>query len=232
LPSIPTLTRAGRKKHQGEICRYREFRSRARGGRIRTSIQEGVHMAKLIYSAIMSLDGYIADADGNFDWAEPDDEMHAFVNDLERPAGTYLYGRTMYDMMTAWEHPDLLEEQSSLMLDFSAIWRAADKIVYSRTLESASTAKTRIEREFDPKAIRQMKSNLESDIAFGGSDLAGQVVRTGLVDEWHFFINPIIVGGGKRALPDGALCGLELQDERRFGNGVVYLNYGTKPTDL
>jgi dihydrofolate reductase len=181
--------------------------------------------AKLIYSAITSLDGYVADRDGNFDWAMPDEEVHAFVNELERPVGTYLYGRGMYDVMAAWEHPETLPEQSPLMADYAAIWQAADKIVYSRTLEGVASARTRIEREFDPETVRRMKEAADRDITVGGSELAAQAIAAGLVDEYHLFLNPVVVGGGKRALPDGVRVDLELVDERRFGNGVVHLHY-------
>jgi dihydrofolate reductase len=181
--------------------------------------------AKLIYSAITSLDGYVADRDGNFDWAMPDEEVHAFVNELERTVGTYLYGRGMYDVMTAWEHPETLPEQSPLMADYAAIWQAADKIVYSRTLEGVASARTRIEREFDPETVRRMKEAADRDITVGGSELAAQAIAAGLVDEYHLFLNPVVVGGGKRALPDGVRVDLELVDERRFGNGVVHLHY-------
>jgi dihydrofolate reductase len=181
--------------------------------------------AKLIYLAITSLDGYVADRDGNFDWAMPDEEVHAFVNELERPVGTYLYGRGMYDVMAAWEHPETLPEQSPLMADYAAIWQAADKIVYSRTLEGVASARTRIEREFDPETVRRMKEAADRDITVGGSELAAQAIAAGLVDEYHLFLNPVVVGGGKRALPDGVRVDLELVDERRFGNGVVHLHY-------
>ncbi|MDX6547364.1 MAG: hypothetical protein QOG33_914 [Gaiellales bacterium] len=181
-------------------------------------------MAKLIYSVITSLDGYVADEKGNFDWAVPDEEVHAFVNDLERPVGTYLYGRRMYEVMTAWE---TLSDQSPLMLDFAQIWRAADKVVYSTTLEAVSTARTRIERAFDPQAVRQMKAAAERDITVGGPNLAAQAIRAGLVDECHLFVSPIVVGGGTKSLPDGVRVQLELLDERRFGNGVVHLRYRT-----
>ena len=184
-------------------------------------------MAKLIYSAITSLDGYNADEDGNFDWAAPDEEVHAFVNDLERPVGTYLYGRRMYELMVAWETPDTFADQRPVMLDFAELWQAADKVVYSRTLEEVSSARTRIERAFDPDAVRQMKASAGRDITVGGPDLAAQAFRAGLVDECQLFLTPIIVGGGKRALPDKARVKLELLDERRFGNGVVYLGYRT-----
>jgi dihydrofolate reductase len=167
----------------------------------------------------------VADRDGRFDWAAPDDEVHAFVNELERPVGTYLYGRRMYDVMAVWEHPEVLSAQSPLMAEFAGIWQAADKVVYSRTLESASTARTLIEREFDPEAVRQLKEVADRDITVGGSELAAQAIAAGLVDEYHLFLNPVVVGGGKRALLDGVRVDLELLDERRFGNGVVHLHY-------
>ena len=182
-------------------------------------------MAELIYSAIMSLDGYIADKKGNFDWAEPDEEVHAFVNDLERPIGTYLYGRRMYDVMVAWE---TITDEQHLIKDYAEIWRAADKVVYSRSLETASSARTRLERTFDPDAVRRMKASADRDISVGGPDLAAQAIRAGLVDEILLFLAPIVVGGGTRALPDDVRVGLELLAERRFGNGVVHLRYGTK----
>ena len=180
-------------------------------------------MAKLIYSAITSLDGYVADERGNFDWSVPDDEVHAFVNDLERPVGTYLYGRRMYEVMAAWEAG--FGDQSPIMRDFAEIWRAADKIVYSTTLERVSSARTRIERAFDPEAVRRMKAAAERDITVGGPTLAAQAIRAGLVDECHLFVSPMVVGGGTRSLPDGVRVKLELLDERRFGNGVVHLRY-------
>ena len=185
-------------------------------------------MAKLIYSAIASLDGYIADEDGNFDWAMPDEEVHAFVNDLERPLGTYLYGRRMYEMMVGWETDPALAEQSPLMRDFAEIWQAADKIVYSKTLEAVSTASTRIERDFDPEAVRRMKASAGRDVGVGGAELAAQAFRAGLVDECHLFVAPIVVGGGKRSLPEDVRVKLELLGERRFGNGMVYLHYRTR----
>ncbi len=185
-------------------------------------------MAKLIYSAIASLDGYVADEDGNFKWAVPDEEVHTFINDLERPVGTYLYGRRMYETMVGWETDPTLADQSPLMQDFSQIWQAADKIVYSKTLETVSTTRTRIERDFDPEAVRQMKARAGRDISVGGPDLAAQAIKAGLVDEYHLFVAPIVVGGGKRALPEGVRVVLELLDERRFGNGMVYLHYRTK----
>jgi dihydrofolate reductase len=181
-------------------------------------------MARLIYAALTSLDGYVADEDGTFEWAAPDEDVHAFVNDLERPIGTHLYGRRMYEVLVWWETIDL-RDQPFVMTDFAEIWRAADKIVYSRTLESVSSARTRIERVFEPEAVRQMKADADRDISIGGASLAGQAIAAGLVDECHLFLTPVVVGGGTRALPDGVRLRLELLDERRFGNGVVHLHY-------
>ena len=181
-------------------------------------------MAKLIYSAITSLDGYVADENGNFDWAEPDEEMHTFVNELERPVGTYLYGRRMYEVMRAWETMDL-SEQPPFIRDYAEIWRAADKIVYSRTLETVSSTRTRLERDFDLRSIRQLKALEGPDISVGGPDLAALAIVAGLVDECHLFLTPILVGGGKRSLPNNVRLKLGLLDERRFGNGVVHLHY-------
>jgi dihydrofolate reductase len=186
-------------------------------------------VAKLIYSAITSLDGYIADADGNFDWAEPDAEVHTFINELERSAGTYLYGRRMYETMTGWETDPTLAEQSPAMRDFAQLWRAADKVVYSKTLETASTARTRIERDFDPHAVRQIKASAGRDLLVGGAELAAHAFKVGLVDECQLFITPIIVGGGKQSLPDDVRLKLELLHERRFAKGMVYLQYRTRP---
>jgi dihydrofolate reductase len=179
-------------------------------------------MAKLIYMTITSLDGYVADADGRFDWAAPDEEVHAFVNDLVRPAGTHLYGRRMYEVLVPWE---TMDDPAPEMRDFAQIWRAADKIVYSRTLEGVSSERTHLEREFDPEAVRQMKAEAERDLAIGGPELAAQAIRAGLVDELQLLVSPIVVGGGTPALPDGFRWKLELVDERRFGNGVVHLRY-------
>ena len=184
-------------------------------------------MARLIYSAITSLDGYVSDEHGNFDWAEPDEEVHAFVNDLERSIGTHLYGRRMYEVMVAWEAMDLAGEPV-VMRDYAQIWRAAEKIVYSRTLDKVSSARTRIERDFDLQAIRQMKAAAARDITVGGPHLAAQAMKAGLIDELHQFVTPIVVGGGNRFLPDGVRVKLELVDERRFGNGVLHLHYRTK----
>jgi len=185
-------------------------------------------MAKLIYSAITSLDGYTADEEGNFDWAEPDEEVHTFVNDLERPVGTYLYGRRMYEVMAPWETDPTLADQSRVMREFAEIWQVADKVVYSRTLETVSTASTRIERDFDPEAVRQLKTQAGRDITVGGPNLAAQAIEAGLVDEFHLFVTPIVVGGGIQSLPNNVRVKLELLDERRFGNGVVYLCYRTR----
>ena len=183
-------------------------------------------MAKLIYAAIASLDGYVEDEEGRFDWAMPDEEMHAFVNDLERPIGTYLYGRRMYETMVFWETASTETDEPAVFRDYAEIWRAAEKIVYSGTLQTPSSARTRIEREFEPDAIRQLKLDSTADIAVGGAELAGQAIGAGLVDECHLFLCPIVVGGGKRALPDHVRTQLELLDERRFKTGVVLLHYG------
>ncbi len=185
-------------------------------------------MAKLIYSAITSLDGYVADADGTFDWSVPDEEVHTFVNDLERPVGTHLYGRRMYEVMVAWEYPHGFADQSAVTQDYAAIWQAADKIVYSTTLQTASSARTRIERGFDPEVVRQLKASAARDLTVGGPELAAQAIRAELVDECHLFVSPIVVGGGKPSLPDDVRLELELLDERRFGNGVVHLHYRTR----
>jgi dihydrofolate reductase len=183
-------------------------------------------MAKLIYSAITSLDGYIEDTTGSFGWAEPDEEVHTFVNELERPLGTYLYGRRMYETMRYWESPPDLEQHAPYAQDYARIWQAAEKVVYSTTLQSAATARTRIEREFDPEAIRQLKATAAADLGIGGANLAARAIDAMLVDEIQLFLAPIIVGGGKRALPEnGVQAELELLDARRFANGMVYLRY-------
>jgi dihydrofolate reductase len=182
-------------------------------------------MAKLIYAAIASLDGYTADEHGNFDWAEPDEEVHAFINDLERPIGTFLYGRRMYETMAVWETDVSLAADSELLRDFAQTWQAADKIVFSKTLRSAATNRTRIERDFDPEAVRQIKTSAPSDLTIGGPHLAAQAFKAGLVDECQLFIAPIVVGGGNQSLPDEVRLKLELLDERRFAGGMVYLSY-------
>jgi dihydrofolate reductase len=182
-------------------------------------------MARLVYSAICSLDGFVEDEQGRFDWAAPDDEVHAFVNELERPIGTYLYGRRMYETMVYWETAGTAPDEPLVMRDFAAIWRAADKVVYSRTLGEVSSGRTRIEREFDPRAVRRLKETAERDITIGGPELAGQAIEAGLVDECHLFLGPILVGGGKPALPRALRRQLGLLDERRFASGVVHLRY-------
>jgi dihydrofolate reductase len=184
-------------------------------------------MGKLIYTAITSLDGCIEDEDGRFDWAAPDEEVHAFVNDLERGVGTNLYGRRMYETMVGWETDPSLAEQSPVMRDFAAIWQAADKVVYSTTLETVSTARTRIERDFQPDAVRAMKARAERDLSIGGASLAAHAFGAGLVDECHLFLVPVVVGGGKRSLPEGTRVNLELIERGRFGNGTVHLRYST-----
>lgn len=181
-------------------------------------------MAKLIYSAIASLDGYVEDERGRFDWAAPDDEVHAFVNDLERPIGTYLYGRRVYEMMVFCETASGVDS-SAVIRDFAVIWRTAEKIVYSRTLKRVSSARTRIERGFDPDAIRRLKETSQADITIGGAELAGQAIAAGLVDECHLFLVPVMVGAGKRALPKNIRAQLDLLDEHRFRRGVVHLHY-------
>ena len=185
-------------------------------------------MARLLYTAITSLDGYVADADGRFDWSAPDEEVHAFINDLERPIGTYLIGRRLYEVMAVWETLHTEPDQPPVMLDYASIWQAADKVVFSRTLEEVSSARTRIERAFEPDAIRAMKAAAGSDISIGGAHLAAEAIRAGLVDELSLFVNPIAVGGGNAALPDGVRWTLELRDERRFAGGVVYVRYRTR----
>jgi dihydrofolate reductase len=185
-------------------------------------------MARLVYTAIMSLDGYVADKNGNFDWAAPDEEVHSFVNDLERGAGTHLYGRRMYEVMAFWETAHMLADESPAFKDYADIWQAADKIVYSKTLASVITARTRIERDFDPEAVRRMKAQSGRDLAVGGPHLAAEAIRAGLVDDYHLFVTPVVVGGGNPALPEDVLVKLELVDERRFEGGVVHLHYRTK----
>ena len=182
-------------------------------------------MGRLIYSAIASLDGFIEDANGKFDWAAPDEEVHRFINDLERPAGTYLFGRRMYETMMVWETEPSLAAASPITRDYAEIWQAADKIVYSRTLEAASTSKTRIEREFDPDRIRQLKVAARHDILIGGPGLAAHAFRAGLIDECHVFLVPVSVGGGKKFLPDNIRLEMELLEDQRFGSGVVFLRY-------
>jgi dihydrofolate reductase len=182
-------------------------------------------LAKLIYSALMSLDGYVADKEGKFDWAAPDEEVHTFVNDLGRTIGTHLYGRRMYEVMVFWETAHTLPDEPLPIKDYAEIWQGADKVVYSRSLEAATTQRTRLEREFNPDEIRQMKAGADRDISVGGPHLAAAAIMAGLVDEYHFFVTPIVVGGGNQALPHGVRVKLELVDEHRFRNGTVHLHY-------
>jgi dihydrofolate reductase len=182
-------------------------------------------VATLIYAAIASLDGYVADAEGSFEWAAPDEEVHAFVNELERPIGTYLYGRRMYEVMAFWEDAHLLVDESAAFKDFAEIWQGADKIVFSRTLKTVSTARTRLEHDFDPAAIRELKAHASHDITVGGAELGGQAIAAGLVDEIHLFLTPVLVGSGTSAFPDDVRARVELLEQRRFGNGVVHLRY-------
>ena len=186
-------------------------------------------MARLIYSAIASADGYVEDADGGFGWAVPDEELFRFVNELEGPVGTYLYGRRMYQTMVPWETAGQASGQPSWVQDFTRLWQAADKIVFSATLASVSSARTRIERTFSPDVIRQLKRAADRDMSVGGADLAGQALIAGLVDELQLLLVPAIVGGGKPALPAGARLDLELLDTRRFASGAVYLRYRPRP---
>jgi dihydrofolate reductase len=186
-------------------------------------------VAHLIYSAIASLDGYVEDAGGTFDWAAPDEEVLAFVNELERPIGTYLYGRRMYETMLYWENEGTGEGHSPMSRDFAAIWREADKVVYSRTLTEVSTRRTRLEPVFDAPSVRRLKNASTRDLTVGGADLAGQAVEAGLVDEVHLLLHPVAVGGGKKALRDGVHARLELMDERRFRCGLVSLRYRVVP---
>jgi dihydrofolate reductase len=185
-------------------------------------------MARLIYSAIASADGYVEDADGSFGWAEPDEELFRFVNELERPVGTYLYGRRMYQTMLYWETAHQVPGLPSYVQDFTRIWQAADKIVFSATLASVSSARTRIERTFDPGVIRQLKRADGRDMTVSGALLAGQALTAGLVDELQLFLVPVSVGGGKPVLPAGVRLDLELLDTRRFAGGAVYLRYHPK----
>jgi dihydrofolate reductase len=184
-------------------------------------------VAKLLYLAIASLDGYVEDESGRFDWAAPDEEVHSFVNDLERAVGTHLYGRRLYETMVYWETAHTAEGQPPVILDYAEIWQAADKVVYSRTLAEASSARTRIERDFDPEAVRELKAAADRDLTVGGAELAGQALAAGLVDELQLVLAPVVVGGGKSALPDGVRLPLELIEERRFGSGMVFLRYRT-----
>jgi dihydrofolate reductase len=181
-------------------------------------------MANLVYSAIASLDGFIADEHGDFQWAAPDEEVHTFVNDLERPVGTYLYGRRMYEVMEVWETMST-DGEPEAMRDFAEVWRAADKVVYSTTLDAVSTARTRLERSFDPIAVEAMKEAADRPLGIGGPGIAASGLRAGLVDELHLFFHPIVIGRGTHWLPEGLRVPLTLLDERRFASGVVYVGY-------
>jgi len=185
-------------------------------------------MARLFYSTLCSLDGYIEDQNGRFDWAAPDEEVHQFVNDQERTVGTYLLGRRMYEIMQVWETDPTLAADSEITRDYAELWRAAKIIVFSRTLKTVTTSRTQLIGNFDPSAIRALKETLESDISIGGPELAAHAFRTGLVDECHFYIAPIVVGGGKRAFPANLVVELNLADERRFKSGFVFLRYQIK----
>src|SRR3954447_16350843 len=186
-------------------------------------------MAALVYSAITSLDGYVADRSGRFDWAEPDEEVHAFVDEAERGVGTYLYGRRMYDVMRFWETADENPGLPPLEREYADIWRAADKVVYSRTLTDVTTTRTRIAREFEPETVRLLKESAEQDISVGGPTLAAHALAAGLVDEIHLILTPVVVGGGTPSLPADLYLQLELLEQHRFGNGVVHLRYRTRP---
>ncbi len=185
-------------------------------------------MATLIYTGITSLDGYLADANGSFDWAEPDEEVHRFVNDLERPVGTYLYGRRLYEVMRYWETAHTVPDQPDHIRDFTGIWQAADKVVYSRTLDAASTARTRLERDFDPEAVRELLAAADRDVSIAGAELAAVAIRAGLVGEFRQFLLPVVVGGGTPFFPADVRIRLDLVEQRRFGNGVVYLRYAVR----
>jgi dihydrofolate reductase len=184
-------------------------------------------MAALVYSAITSLDGYVADRAGRFDWAAPDEEVHAFVNEAERGVGTYLYGRRMYDVMRFWETAGEDPGSHPLEREYAGIWRGADKVVYSRTLTSVASTRTRIERGLEPEAVRRLKESAEHDISVGGPTLAAHALAAGLVDEIRLFLTPVVVGGGTRSLPDDLHLELELLEQHRFRNGVVHLRYRT-----
>ncbi|GGL94034.1 dihydrofolate reductase family protein [Nakamurella endophytica] len=188
-------------------------------------------MGRLIYSALASLDGYVEDAGGGFDWAAPDGEVHGFVNDLERPIGTYLYGRRLYDTMRFWETANADPAGADPEQDYARIWQAADKVVYSRSLAAPATRRTRVERRFDPDAVRRLLQTSAGDVSIGGAELAGQALAAGLVDECHVFLSPVAVGGGKPVFPLGVRVDLDLLDQRRFRGGTVYLRYAVRRPD-
>lgn len=185
-------------------------------------------MADLIYTSLCSLDGYNQDQSGSFDWSEPDEQVHAFINNLERPSGTYLLGRRMYDVMAVWETEPAFSAQPGVYRDYAEIWQAAEKIVYSRTLQEVRTQRTRLESTFDPQAVRELKSSARSDLSIGGPNLAAHAFKHGLVDQVRLFLAPVSVGEGKKTLPDDIRLDLELTDQRRFDNGMVYLCYRLK----
>jgi dihydrofolate reductase len=186
------------------------------------------YMGRLIYSVLASLDGFIEDEEGQFDWAAPSDEVHAFVNDLMRPVGTHIYGRRMYEVMHVWETVPSLADESPIMAEFARLWQAADKVVFSRTLQAVTTSRTRLEHAFDPDVIRQMKARAEGDLVIGGPELAAEGFRAHLIDECQLFLVPISVGGGKRSLPSGLRLPLDLVEQRGFSDGTVYLRYLVK----
>lgn len=185
-------------------------------------------MGHLIYSGITSLDGYVADADGNFDWAAPDKEVHAFVNDLERAVGSYLLGRRTYEVMRYWDTALDDPDSSPIEQDFARIWRGADKIVYSGTLAEPDTARTRLIRTFDPERVRDLKKRSDADLGIGGPHLAAYALRAGLVEDVWQILAPVVVGGGTAMFPDGLRLDLELVDQRRFAGGFVYLRYAVR----
>ncbi len=188
-------------------------------------------MAKLIYSGFTSLDGYVADETGNFDWAELSEEVFAFINNRERRIGTYLFGRKVYETMAVWETPEVIPDLPAAALEYVPIWQAAEKIVYSTTLQTVSAARTRLERKFDEDAVRELKAGATRDVGIGGPALAAQAIRAGLVDEFNLLIAPIIAGGGNPYLPDKVHVKLELVDERRFENGLIHVRYRSKMLD-
>ena len=183
-------------------------------------------MAKLIYASNMSLDGWTEDERGAFDWAPPDDDVFAFITKLMRSAGTYLYGRRMYETLAVWETDSALAAQSDLMADYASAWQAADKVVYSSTLTATPTANTRLERHFDPSAVHELKAAADTDLLVGGPNLAAQALVAGLVDELALFVWPVVLSGRNPALPTDTRADLELIDEHRFSSGVVHLRYG------
>lgn len=185
-------------------------------------------MATLSYTAITSLDGFIEDTDGSFGWAMPDEEVHAFINDLERDIGTHLYGRRMYETMAVWETVVAGPDVADVAVDYGEVWRGLDKVVFSTTLDAVTTSRTRLEREFDPDSVRRLVEDAERDVSIAGPDLAAHAFRAGLVDDVHLFVFPLIVGGGKPGLPQDVRLDLELVDHRRFANGVVHLHHRTR----